>query len=186
MNTELDCYGMTPEERAEFDRWFLSGPTPPNTTALLYGPGCGDIVERIEHAEAIGWAACAKLYRERLEVQKRALKTFQTVNRESALCRARSEFQEQIQKSAADIAGVKLANSALTDEVEKLQIGNNALLARIKEMESENKQICEQHEVAANEVRQLMVENERLKSEIEDLRDTVDEMNQYIKDYQND
>lgn len=60
MSTELDCYGMTPEERAEFDEWLERVPKISATSQDLY---CARL--RSERAEA--WAACAKPYRKRLE-----------------------------------------------------------------------------------------------------------------------
>lgn len=58
MNTELDRYGMTPEEREAFEREMPGSPK-------LYSDGtyAYDWV----HRQALGWAACAKMYRAEIE-----------------------------------------------------------------------------------------------------------------------
>jgi len=59
MSAELDCYWMSPEERADFEAC-------PDLLGRRFGTSHGRYIDLVTNAEAETWAACAKLYRERL------------------------------------------------------------------------------------------------------------------------
>jgi septal ring factor EnvC (AmiA/AmiB activator) len=126
MSTEHDAYGMTAEERAAFDAHFFRQY---QQSTKVFNPTAD--------AHARTWATCAKLCREQMKKQRQAVRAFEDTFRITAMERAASGLRDQIETRNREVKGVHAANSALTDEVEKLQIGNDALLARIKDLEAE-------------------------------------------------
>ncbi len=68
MSTEHDLYGFTPEERAAFEQWAHDdGAT---YLMLTCENGTGVYNNSRSHFNAEGWAACAKLNREKLEQER--------------------------------------------------------------------------------------------------------------------
>lgn len=139
MSTELDCYGMTPEERAELEKTWNATPTRDHA---------GRYVDSDTSNEATGWAACARLNREKLVETEDILR----------------QVCEQYETAAT--------------EVEELQIGNNVLLTRIKELEAENLRIKSERDEAGalftkgtmaclEAAQKVQAENERLRAAID-------------------
>ena len=108
MSADTDVYGMTAEERAAFESEF-------STSHRKDGSW-----DKQTQMCARVWAACAKLYRGKIEDLKELLT---------------KEFHSGWEDWDAG------SLRATERQVKNLQIGNNALLARIKELEAEVKEL---------------------------------------------
>jgi len=125
MDAEFDCYGMTPEERAEFESTLTVGV---RNNPFRRRESDGIFIWGDVHQAALGWAACAKLYRERLDSNVKS--GVALLARIKELDAKNAALHTETNHLRLNLEGRSSSEFSLTQSLERAE-------ARIKELEAQ-------------------------------------------------